>query len=92
MNVNWPIRCFVGYVGAIAIAALIGGCEVRAPGPPALVIGPPGPVVVGPPSIEIVDEHGYHHHGYYDDHHAWHGWYVDAHNVRHDDAPDWRHR
>ena len=91
MNVNWPIRCFVGYVGAIAIAALIGGCEVRRRVRRA-GDWPTGSLVVGPPSIEIVDEHGYHHHGYYDDHHAWHGWYVDAHNVRHDDAPDWRHR
>ena len=42
MNVNWPIRCFVGYVGAIAIAALIGGCEVRARGPPAVGDWPTG--------------------------------------------------
>jgi hypothetical protein len=79
MNTNWR-RNFSGCIGGLAIATLVGGCVVHA-----------RPVVVGPPGVEIVDEHGYHHHGYYDDQHVWHGYYMDEHNVRHDDAPDWRH-
>ena len=39
-------------------------------------------------SLEIVDEHGYHHQGYYDEHHDWHGGYYDEGHVYHDDAHD----
>jgi hypothetical protein len=69
--------------GAIAIALLVGGCEARveAPGPPGIAIGFPG--------VEIVDAHGYHHHGYYDDHHRWHGGWDDERHVHHDDPGDW---
>ena len=41
--------------------------------------------------IDIVDEHGWRHHGYYDEHHSWHGGYTDEHGGYHDDAPDWHH-
>ena len=47
--------------------------------------------VVDHPHHEWVDEHGYHHEGYYDDHHAWHGGYVDEQGMHHDDPPDWNH-
>ncbi len=84
MNAKWCAWCLSGCIGAMAIATLSGGCEVRP-------VGPPGAVVVGPPGIEIVDANGYHHHGYYDDHHAWHGGYEDEHHVHHDDPADWHH-
>jgi hypothetical protein len=42
-----------------------------------------------PDSVELVDAHGYHHHGYYDDHHTWHGGYYDENRVYHDDPHDW---
>jgi hypothetical protein len=74
---------FGGFAGAITIAMLVGGCEVRAPGPPTVAVGFPG--------VEIVDDHGYHHHGYYDDHHAWHGGWDDEHHEHHDDPADWHH-
>jgi hypothetical protein len=70
-------------LGAIAIAVLIGGCQARVEAP-----GPPG-VAIGFPGVEIVDASGYHHHGYYDDHHAWHGGWDDEHHVHHDDPGDW---
>jgi hypothetical protein len=89
MGTDWFTRFFAVCMGGIALTLFSVGCEVRAPGPPAVVIGAPA-VVVGP-SIEIVDEHGYHHHGYYDEHHAWHGGYEDEHHVHHDDAGDWHH-
>ena len=41
--------------------------------------------------LEIVDEHGYHHQGYYDDQHAWHGGYYDENHLYHDDPQDWHH-
>jgi hypothetical protein len=40
-------------------------------------------------SLEIVDDHGYHHHGYYDDRHDWHGGYYDENHIYHDDDPGW---
>jgi len=40
-------------------------------------------------SLEIVDARGYHHHGYYDNHHDWHGGYYDENHAYHDDAHDW---
>jgi hypothetical protein len=80
------------YLGAVAVALLSAGCEVtaEAPPPPGIVVGPP--VVDVGPSIEVVDEQGYHHHGYYDHAHHWHGYYEDAHHVHHDDPADWHHR
>jgi len=39
--------------------------------------------------VELVDGHGYHHHGHYDEHHDWHGGYTDEHNVYHNDPHDW---
>jgi hypothetical protein len=69
----------------LSLLATLAACEVR-------VAGPPPPPPMGPvASLEIVDENGYHHHGYWDDHHAWHGGYYDAHHAYHDDPPDWRH-
>ena len=39
--------------------------------------------------VDLVDAYGYHHHGYYDDGHHWHGgWYDNDHNY-HDDPDDW---
>ena len=42
-----------------------------------------------PPFIDVVDDHGYRHHGYYDDHHDWHGGYDDEGHNHHDDPHDW---
>jgi hypothetical protein len=39
--------------------------------------------------VDLVDAHGYHHHGYYDQGHVWHGGYYDEHNAYHDDPHDW---
>jgi hypothetical protein len=39
--------------------------------------------------IDIVDDHGWHHRGYYDDRHDWHGGYYDDHHDFHDDGSDW---
>ncbi len=39
--------------------------------------------------VDIVDAQGYHHKGYYDDSHAWHGGWTDEHNTFHDDPNDW---
>jgi|HubBroStandDraft_1064217.scaffolds.fasta_scaffold1111774_1 hypothetical protein len=41
--------------------------------------------------VDLVDVQGYHHTGYYDDHHNWHGGYYDEHHAWHDDAQDWHH-
>jgi hypothetical protein len=54
-----------------------------------VVMGLGGCVVQPSGDVEIVDDHGYHHHGYYDDHHDWHGWYEDENHARHDDPHDW---
>ena len=63
--------------------SILSGCAVVVPGPP----GPPVPF----PMVDIVDVQGYHHRGYYDDHHTWHGGYDDANHQHHDDPPDWHH-
>jgi hypothetical protein len=60
---------------AMSAAGFIGGCEVRAHG--------------HFDEVDIVDDHGWHHHGYYDDNHAWHGGYYDDGHVYHDDDPAW---
>jgi hypothetical protein len=39
--------------------------------------------------VDIVDAHGYHHQGYYDDNHDWHGGYDDEQHQHHDDPHDW---
>lgn len=41
--------------------------------------------------VELADHHGYVHHGYYDDHHDWHGGYYDEDRAYHEDAHDWHH-
>ncbi|HEY1921629.1 MAG TPA: hypothetical protein VGG44_02595 [Tepidisphaeraceae bacterium] len=83
MNASLRNILMAPLLGAILIALtmLAAGCEVRAEGPPG--------VVIGPPQIDLVDVNGYHHHGYYDDHHAWHGGWEDEHHVHHDDPGDW---
>jgi hypothetical protein len=40
--------------------------------------------------VDVVDDHGWHHQGYYDDYHDWHGGYYDDHHEYHDDGRDWR--
>jgi len=90
MGTNSLLRFFAVFSGAAMIVMLGAGCEVRAPGPPTVVVGPP--VVDVGPEIDIVGDDGYHHHGHYDDHHRWHGWYEDEHHQRHDDPDDWHHR
>jgi len=40
-------------------------------------------------SVDLVDVHGYHHQGYYDDDHVWHGGYYDESHAYHEDAHDW---
>ncbi len=50
-----------------------------------------GCVVHGHGDVEVVDEHGYHHNGYYDEHHDWHGGYYDEDHHYHDDPHDWHH-
>jgi hypothetical protein len=70
------------FLGSLALCI---ACEVQAEGP---VIGPPPP----PPgfvSVDIVGSDGFHHQGYYDDHHVWHGGYYDAHHAYHADRGDW---
>jgi hypothetical protein len=39
--------------------------------------------------VDVLDVHGYHHQGYYDDHHDWHGGYYDESHQFHDDPHDW---
>jgi hypothetical protein len=39
--------------------------------------------------VDLVDDHGYHHNGYYDWGHHWHGGYYDKDHVYHTDADDW---
>ena len=41
--------------------------------------------------IDVVDDQGNRHHGYYDDDHHWHGGWDDANHVHHDDPDDWHH-
>jgi hypothetical protein len=41
--------------------------------------------------VDVVDAQGYHHKGYYDENHGWHGGWTDEHNQYHDDPPDWHH-
>jgi len=62
-------------LGIFAVAGIGGGCVVHAQGPGA--------------QVEFVDVQGYHHRGYYDDHHDWHGGYYDQGHAWHDDAHDW---
>ena len=62
-------------VGILLLAFATRGCVAE-------VHGPPG-------QVDIVDDHGYHHQGYYDDQHNWHGGYDDENHVHHDDPPDW---
>ena len=67
------------------VMSMLWACEatVVAPGPP-----PPPGFVVGA-QLDVVDAYGYHHHGYYDDHHNWHGGYYDSGHVYHADKGDW---
>jgi hypothetical protein len=51
----------------------LNGCVIRAHGP----------------QVDVVDAHGYHHQGYYDDNHDWHGGYYDENHQFHDDPHDW---
>jgi hypothetical protein len=39
--------------------------------------------------VDVVDPHGYHHHGYYDERRDWHGGYYDDGHQFHDDPHDW---
>jgi hypothetical protein len=39
--------------------------------------------------VDLVDVHGYHHQGYYDNNHDWHGGYYDENHQYHDDPHDW---
>ncbi len=41
--------------------------------------------------IDVVDADGFHHTGYYDEHHDWHGGYYDHDRNYHDDPHDWHH-
>ena len=61
----------------LTAANVIVGCEVRAHG--------------RFDEVDIVDDHGYRHHGYYDDHHDWHGGYYDERHEFHDDDRGWHH-
>jgi hypothetical protein len=65
--------------------AMVVGCRVRVAGPP------PPPPPGGFAQVDIVDENGWHHHGYWDDQHVWHGGYYDANHSYHDDPGDWHH-
>ena len=40
--------------------------------------------------VVIVDDYGFPHHGYYDEHRWWHGGYYDRDRRYHEDARDWR--
>jgi len=61
-------------VGVVALTSLLGGCVVR----------PAGRV-----DVDVVDERGWHHTGYYDERHDWHGGYYDDRHEYHDDPHDW---
>jgi hypothetical protein len=63
------------WVAALGVASLT-GCLVHSP---------------GHDEVDVVDAHGWHHHGYYDEHHDWHGGYYDDHHDYHDDPHDWHH-
>jgi hypothetical protein len=62
-------------VVALALAGTTTGCVVSAHG--------------HYDQVDLVDVHGYHHQGYYDDHHDWHGGYYDEGHNFHDDPHDW---
>jgi hypothetical protein len=61
-------------LGAVMMAGIV-GCNVRTPDHFAVV--------------DISDAHGYHHRGYYDNHHDWHGGYYDESHAYHEDSHDW---
>ncbi len=82
---TFKVAVFALLNSALLLAGPV-GCIVR-PEPPE----PPAPVVVGGPPVVEVDEFGYRHEGYYDDHRRWHGGYYDERHVRHEDAGDWHH-
>jgi hypothetical protein len=63
-------------VGIVLMTRLV-GCVVAEPGPDHYE------------HVDVVDVSGYHHTGYYDEHHDWHGGYYDAGHVYHDDPHDW---
>jgi hypothetical protein len=73
------------YLAMIVAANMTAGCVIHTRG------GGPPPVVGGAVQLDIVDDHGYHHQGYYDDHHDWHGGYYDEGHNWHDDDHDWHH-
>jgi len=76
MKSNWRNVAARGWcVGMLAIVALDVGCVVHARG--------------GFDQVDIIGVDGFHHQGYYDDHHVWHGGYYDDHHQFHGDAPDW---
>ncbi|MGA3067787.1 MAG: hypothetical protein ABSF29_13165 [Tepidisphaeraceae bacterium] len=78
MLLNWRKAAVGGWcLGMLTVASLGGGCVVHARG--------------GFAQVDVVDEQGYHHRGYYDDQHAWHGGWYDGGHAWHDDPPDWHH-
>jgi hypothetical protein len=62
-------------LAAVAAATLGAGCVVHEHGHFA--------------DVDVVDVHGYEHHGFYDDQHNWHGGYYDENHAYHDDPHDW---
>lgn len=63
------------WVGIGLAVSVGGGCVVHARG--------------GFAQVDLVDVNGYHHQGYYDDHHDWHGGWYDKDHGWHDDPHDW---
>jgi hypothetical protein len=75
MKAKWR-TAFVGswWIAALAASSLI-GCVMHGGG--------------HYDEVDVVDAHGWHHHGYYDEHHDWHGGYYDDSHAFHDDPHDW---
>ncbi len=75
MKSNWRTFIALNHCLAVLAAMSLGGCVVHERG--------------HYDQVEVVDAHGYHHQGYYDEHHDWHGGYDDENHQHHDDPHDW---
>jgi hypothetical protein len=72
-----PTATIAKCLATVALAGFFSGCAVRGEG--------------HYDEVDVVDAHGWHHHGYYDEHRDWHGGYYDEQHQFHDDPHDWHH-